>query len=139
MSRFISSRAKWAVAVLFIAVNLIFFWNDISSISARHNLPITSNTVNYVSNRIERPCQDRMKFHALGASLDSTRKLDNAAVAVIAPGATVEAIKVDEQAEEEKIFRTATGGFISTILILLTAVAFIGNGAFLVYVFWLSE
>jgi len=35
--------------------------------------------------------------------------------------------------------RTATGGIINTLLVLLTIVSFIGNGIFLVYVFWLSK
>lgn len=37
------------------------------------------------------------------------------------------------------IVRTATGGFIHTIMVFLTIVSFIGNGAFMVYVFWLSK
>lgn len=37
------------------------------------------------------------------------------------------------------VIRTATGGFINTVMILLTVFAFIGNGAFLIYVFWLSK
>jgi hypothetical protein len=35
--------------------------------------------------------------------------------------------------------RTATGGFINTIMVFLSVVAFVGNGAFMVYVFWLSK
>ena len=37
------------------------------------------------------------------------------------------------------ISRTATGGFVHTIMVFLTVVAFIGNGAFMIYVFWLSK
>mmetsp|Transcript_34141 Transcript_34141/g.32566 ORF Transcript_34141/g.32566 Transcript_34141/m.32566 type:complete len:123 (+) Transcript_34141:245-613(+) len=37
------------------------------------------------------------------------------------------------------ISRTATGGFVNTILVFLTVFAFLGNGAFMVYVFWLSK
>jgi hypothetical protein len=37
------------------------------------------------------------------------------------------------------ISRTATGGFVNTILVFLTIFAFLGNGAFMVYVFWLSK
>ncbi len=40
---------------------------------------------------------------------------------------------------ENKDVRTATGGFINTILIMLTIIAFIGNACFLIYVFWLSK
>lgn len=35
--------------------------------------------------------------------------------------------------------RTATGGFVNTIMVALTIFAFLGNGAFMVYVFWLSK
>ena len=35
--------------------------------------------------------------------------------------------------------RTATGGLIYTLMVTLTVVAFLSNGAFLVYVFWLSK
>ena len=35
--------------------------------------------------------------------------------------------------------RTATGGLINTLLVLLTIVSFIGNALFLVSVFWLSK
>lgn len=35
--------------------------------------------------------------------------------------------------------RTATGGFVYTLLVTLTVLAFLSNGAFLVYVFWLSK
>lgn len=41
--------------------------------------------------------------------------------------------------EDPKAIRTATGGIVYTILMLLTAVAFVGNGAFLIYVFWMSK
>lgn len=35
--------------------------------------------------------------------------------------------------------RTATGGLINTLMIILTIFACIGNGFFLFYVFWLSK
>lgn len=35
--------------------------------------------------------------------------------------------------------RTATGGIINTLMVILTIVSFIGNFLFLVYVFWLSK
>lgn len=35
--------------------------------------------------------------------------------------------------------RTATGGLINTLMIVLTVFACIGNGLFLIYVFWLSK
>lgn len=38
-----------------------------------------------------------------------------------------------------KSIPTATGGLVYTLLVFLTGVAFVGNGAFLVYVFWLSK
>ena len=41
--------------------------------------------------------------------------------------------------EEDNLLRTATGGFINTIMVALTIFAFLGNGAFMVYVFWLSK
>ena len=44
-----------------------------------------------------------------------------------------------EEGEQTPIVRTATGGFIHTIMVFLTIVSFIGNGAFMVYVFWLSR
>lgn len=37
------------------------------------------------------------------------------------------------------VSRTATGGFVNTIMVALTIFAFLGNGAFMVYVFWLSK
>jgi hypothetical protein len=37
------------------------------------------------------------------------------------------------------VARTATGGFINTIMVFLSIFAFVGNGAFMVYVFWLSK
>ena len=33
--------------------------------------------------------------------------------------------------------RTATGGFVHTVLVLLSLVAFLGNGAFMIFVFWM--
>jgi hypothetical protein len=45
--------------------------------------------------------------------------------------------KVEEP--EENSPRTATGGIINTLLCLLTVVAFLGNAAFLVYVFFYSK
>ena len=35
--------------------------------------------------------------------------------------------------------RTATGGVINTLMIFLTILAFFGNAAFLIHVFWLKE
>jgi hypothetical protein len=45
----------------------------------------------------------------------------------------------DAEETDEQSIRTATGGIIYTIMISLTVIAFIGNGAFLVYVFFLSK
>lgn len=41
--------------------------------------------------------------------------------------------------DEIPVMRTATGGFVNTIMILLTILAFVGNAAFMVDVFWLSK
>jgi hypothetical protein len=35
--------------------------------------------------------------------------------------------------------RTATGGIIHTIMLFLTIISFIGNGIFMIYVFWLTR
>ena len=45
----------------------------------------------------------------------------------------------DVKAKGEGEIRTATGGLIYTLMVTLTVVAFLSNGAFLVYVFWLSK
>ena len=37
------------------------------------------------------------------------------------------------------IERTATGGYVNTVLILLVIVSFIGNGFFLIDAFWMSS
>ena len=51
---------------------------------------------------------------------------------------TEEMEKGDDE-KSEHVPRTATGGVINTIMVFLTIVSFIGNGMFLVYVFWLSK
>jgi hypothetical protein len=48
-------------------------------------------------------------------------------------------IMVDDENENEQYVRTATGGFIYTLMVLLTILAYIGNATFLIYVFWLSR
>lgn len=135
MSYLIGSRVKWVVTTLFVAANLIFFWSDISSTFSVHQKPSVLSQSASIQ-LFHRQEQENPKKVMLRSGFDSSRKLDNE---VVAPGAVIETAKATESPEEEKVFRTATGGFISTILILLTAVAFIGNGAFLVYVFWLSK
>jgi hypothetical protein len=45
----------------------------------------------------------------------------------------------DDYLSDNGEIRTATGGFIYTLMVMLTIVAFISNGVFLVYVFWLSK
>jgi hypothetical protein len=45
----------------------------------------------------------------------------------------------DTEERNRKHFRTATGGIIHYIMFSLTIVSFIGNGFFMVYVFWLSK
>ena len=47
--------------------------------------------------------------------------------------------KVDDENGNELYVRTATGGFIYTLMVLLTIVAYFGNASFLIYVFWLSR
>jgi hypothetical protein len=44
----------------------------------------------------------------------------------------------EEQVQSQNI-RTATGGIIYTILVVLTIIAFVGNAAFMIDVFWLSR
>ena len=41
--------------------------------------------------------------------------------------------------QPEAPLRTATGGIINSILVFLSIVAFIGNGVFMVNVFWFSK
>lgn len=51
-----------------------------------------------------------------------------------------ENLEITEGADKDNnIIRTATGGLINQIMVVLTFVAFIGNGAFVIYVFWLSK
>lgn len=50
-----------------------------------------------------------------------------------------EKIMADDENENEQSVRTATGGFIYTLMVLLTILAYIGNATFLIYVFWLSR
>lgn len=47
--------------------------------------------------------------------------------------------QINEEDDKPTVIRTATGGLINTVMIVLTIFAFLGNGAFLVYVFWLSK
>ena len=47
--------------------------------------------------------------------------------------------RIKQDDNTQTLIRTATGGPIKTIMIFLTAFVFIGNAAFLVYVFWLSK
>lgn len=61
-----------------------------------------------------------------------TEKADSSAAVLVVP---IEGSDVKQAAE----IRTATGGWINTIMILLTLVAFCGNLLFLCYVFWLSK
>ena len=50
-----------------------------------------------------------------------------------------ESIEITSNAENKKPFRAATGGIVHTVMIILTIVAFIGNGLFMVYVFWIVK
>ena len=45
----------------------------------------------------------------------------------------------DDAEKDSGEIRTATGGLIYTLMVTLTVIAFLSNGAFLVYVFWLSK
>lgn len=54
--------------------------------------------------------------------------------------ATIGLLKeIIEEKEFDNYARTATGGIVNTIMVALTVFAFLGNGAFMVYVFWLSK
>ena len=54
--------------------------------------------------------------------------------------ATIGIMKDGTEVEEfDNFARTATGGIVNTIMVALTVFAFLGNGAFMVYVFWLSK
>lgn len=48
-------------------------------------------------------------------------------------------VVADYDSLDMPVSRTATGGFVNTIMVALTVFAFLGNGAFMVYVFWLSK
>jgi hypothetical protein len=63
----------------------------------------------------------------------------SAAAAVNVAAAPVEKSKDDDYSQGNGEIRTATGGFVYTLMVTLTVVAFVSNGAFLVYVFWLSK
>jgi len=70
--------------------------------------------------------------------IDGSSELHNHRREVQAPGmASTELLSADKDSESAP--RTATGGVINTLLVLLTIVSFIGNAMFLVYVFWLSK
>jgi len=72
--------------------------------------------------------------------IDGSSELHNHRREVQAPGmASSELLSTDKDSESESAPRTATGGVINTLLVLLTIVSFIGNAMFLVYVFWLSK
>lgn len=45
--------------------------------------------------------------------------------------------QIDDNTETP--IRTATGGLIYQLMVTLTVIAFLANGAFLIYVFWLSK
>lgn len=44
-----------------------------------------------------------------------------------------------EGSERTGEIRTATGGFVHTLMVVLTVFAFLSNGAFLIHVFWFSK
>lgn len=48
-----------------------------------------------------------------------------------------EASTTDDEYEPDP--RTATGGIINTLLVVLTILAFLGNAGFLVHVFWIKD
>jgi hypothetical protein len=50
----------------------------------------------------------------------------------------VESIPISTDRSDITI-RTATSGIIHRLLVFLTLVAFVGNGFFMIYVFWLSK
>jgi hypothetical protein len=50
-------------------------------------------------------------------------------------------LKEGEKILENRLIRenrTATGGLVNTVLIFLTILAFVGNGAFMIFVFWMN-
>ena len=70
-------------------------------------------------------------------------KLSSASVGGIASvgisGGTVSSGSDYNENDGLPVSRTATGGIINTLLSFLTVLAFLGNGAFMVYAFWLSK
>ena len=55
------------------------------------------------------------------------------------PGGAVSSGSEYNENDGLPVSRTATGGIINTLLSFLTVLAFLGNGAFMVYAFWLSK
>jgi len=71
---------------------------------------------------------------------DSTLKRRLGGVTEQSKGALANKVSTgDAKDKGEGEIRTATGGLIYTLMVTLTVVAFLSNGAFLVYVFWLSK
>ena len=80
---------------------------------------------------------------------NSRRSLDNLNSEIlkgISDLASNEEVEKEEHADDDRYRkqeapkpRTATGGVINTVMIFLTILAFVGNAAFLVYIFWLKE
>jgi len=55
------------------------------------------------------------------------------------PGTEKEVVDSGDDHDVEILPRTATGGIINTVLVFLCFVAFLGNAAFLVHVFYFKE
>ena len=45
----------------------------------------------------------------------------------------------DEKPQQRQFPRTATSGIVHRLLVSLTMIAFVGNAAFMVFVFWLTK
>lgn len=90
------------------------------------------------TNNLARQAGVEQSHSALAANSIPKRRLggvtDQSKVAILN-----KASAEDAKANGEGEIRTATGGLIYTLMVTLTVVAFLSNGAFLVYVFWLSK
>jgi hypothetical protein len=87
----------------------------------------------FVGGQMGQPVESNVDSHARrlqGETLSASK---------VQPTLRSEGQSKDEYTGDASEIRTATGGFIYTLMVTLTVVAFLSNGAFLVYVFWLSK
>lgn len=73
-----------------------------------------------------------------GDSMEPIKPIHASAPAESTEGKTA-ATAAEEEDDEPSHIRTATGGAIYSLILMLTLFAFVGNGAFLVYVFLLAK